>query len=114
MTEKQAHQNRTAIVHFGATTQDYLDLVQAPLTAQLSSERHKPDCRDTSRYTLHALRERQVDGWDQSRPSLSAERAVEPSSRSCPASPSNRHLDDDCLGKLQELNLGMGLSQRVE
>jgi hypothetical protein len=29
MTEKQPYQNRTAIVHFGATKQAYLDLVQS-------------------------------------------------------------------------------------
>ena len=72
MTEKQAYQNRTAIVHFGARKQDYLALVQAedrkaliahlqaPLQAQLSVERHKPGCVDTSRYTIHGLRERQL------------------------------------------------------
>jgi hypothetical protein len=34
MSEKQTYQNRTAIVHFGATKQDYLNLVQ--------SDDHKP------------------------------------------------------------------------
>ena len=75
MTEKQLYQNRTAIVHFGASKQDYLNLVQsedrkplikhlqAPLEAQLSPERHKVGCLDTSRYTIHGLRNRQLQGW---------------------------------------------------
>jgi hypothetical protein len=53
----------------------YLDLVQsenrkpliehlqAPIKTQLPAERHKLGCRDTSRYTLHGLRERQLQGW---------------------------------------------------
>ena len=40
-----------------------IEYLQAPLTAQLTPERHKPGCLDTSRYTLHALRERRVQGW---------------------------------------------------
>ena len=129
MTEKQAHQNRTAIVHFGATKQDYLDLVQsedrkplieylqAPLTAQLSPERHKPCCRDTSRYTIHALRERQVQGWLGPVETIPICRVRCQSCRAVfTVLPSfilrYRRQDADCLGKLLELNLGMGLSNR--
>ena len=54
MTAKQAYQNRTAIVHFGSSKEEYLSLLQsedhqpllqhlqAPLKAQLSTERHNP------------------------------------------------------------------------
>jgi hypothetical protein len=75
MPQKQPYQNRTAIVHFGATKQDYLDLVQSedckalivhlqgPLQGQLSAERHKPGCVDTSHYTIHGFRERQMQSW---------------------------------------------------
>ena len=103
MAKKQPYQNRTAIVQFGTTKQDYLDLVQsedrkaliahlqAPLQAQLSVERHKPGCADTSRYTIHGLREHQVQSWlgQQQKQSLSAEcvaKAVEQSSPYCPVS----------------------------
>ena len=75
MTAKQAYQNRTAIVHFGSTKEEYLSLLQsedhqpllqqlqAPLQAQLSAERHKPGCLATGRYTLHSIRNRQLQGW---------------------------------------------------
>jgi hypothetical protein len=75
MTEKQPYQNRTAIVHIGSTKQEYLSFIQsedhqpliqhlqAPLKAQLSAERHKPGCLDTGRYTLHSIRNRQLQGW---------------------------------------------------
>ena len=129
MTAKQAYQNRTAIVQFGATKQDYLDLVQsedrkaliahlqAPLQSQLSVERHKPGCVDTSRYTIHGLRERQVQSWLGQAATIPICRVR---CKSCRAVftvlPSfilrYRRQDADCLGKLLELNLGMGLSQR--
>lgn len=129
MPEEQTYQNRTAIVHFGPTRADYLSLVQgedrqaliqhiqAPLQAQLPLERHNPGCCDTRRYTIHALRDRQVQGW------LGATETIpicRTRCQSCRAVftvlPSfilrYRRQDADCLGKLLEMNLGMGLSQR--
>ena len=129
MAEKQPYQNRTAIVQFGTTKQDYLDLVQseerkaliahlqAPLQAQLSVERHKPGCADTSRYTIHGLRERQVQSWLGPAETIPICRVRCQSCRAVfTVLPSfilrYRRQDADCLGKLLELNLGMGLSQR--
>jgi hypothetical protein len=75
MAEKQPYQNRTAIVHIGSTKKEYLSFIQsedhqpliqhlqAPLKAQLSAERHKSECLDTGRYTLHSTRNRQLQGW---------------------------------------------------
>jgi hypothetical protein len=130
MPQKRHNQNRTAIVYFGSTRQDYLDLVQAddyhqayieyvqkPLQEQLSSDKHKPDCHDSSRYTVHSQRERQLKGWQ-------GEAEILPICRvkccDCKAVftvlpsfiPRYRRQDTDCLGKLLELNLGMGLTQR--
>jgi hypothetical protein len=125
MTEKQTYQNRTAIVHFGATKQDYLNLVQsedrkaliAHLQAPLSPERHKPGCVDTSRYTIHGLRERQLQGWLGQAETIPICRTHFQSCRAVfTVLPSfllrYRRQDADCLEKLLELNLGMGLSQR--
>ncbi len=129
MTEKATYQNRTAIVYFGPNRQDYLDLVQAedrqplieylqaPLQAQLSQEQHHADCGDTSRYTLHGFRNRRVQGWLGEVATIPICRAR---CRSCRAVftvlPSfvvrYRRHDADCLGKLLELSLGLGLSQR--
>jgi Domain of unknown function (DUF6431) len=129
MSEKQLYQNRTAIVHFGSTKQDYLNLIesedhralikhlQAPLQAQLTSERHKPDCVDTRHYTLHSVRNRQLQGWLGEQESIPICRARCQSCRVVfTVLPSfilrYRRQDADCLGKLLELNLGMGLSNR--
>ena len=129
MSEQQTFQNRTTIVHFGATKQDYLNLVQsddhkplinhlqAPLQAQLSPDRHNPGCPDTSRYTLHSLRQRQLQGWLGAQETIPICRARCQSCRAVfTVLPSfivrYRRQDADCLGKLLELNLGMGLSQR--
>ena len=129
MTAKQTYHNRTAIVYFGATQKDYLDLVrsddrkplieylQGPLQAQLSAERHKPGCQDTSRYTIHALRERQLQGWLGQGETIPICRTRCQSCRAVfTVLPSfilrYRRQDADCLGKLLELNLGMGLTQR--
>ena len=75
MSTGRQNQNRTAIVYFGPTPQDYLNLVesgqkhrayteyiQQPLAAQLTPDKHKPDCPDTSRYTVHSQIERQLRG----------------------------------------------------
>ena len=129
MPEQRHNQNRTAIVYFGPSQQDYLKLVQAedrsalieyiqrPLQTQLGSEMHKTGCSDTSRYTVHGLRDRTVQGW-------LGESTIIPICRvrccCCRAVftmlPSflmrYRRQDTDCLGKLLELNLGMGLSLR--
>ena len=129
MPEVRHNQKRTAIVYFGSQQEDYLKLVQTddrsrfiefiqrPLQAQLVLEMHNNGCADTSRYTVHGLRERRVQGWI-------GETRVIPICRvrcqSCRAVftvlPSflmrYRRQDSDCLGKLMEMNLGMGLSQR--
>jgi hypothetical protein len=129
MSEVRQNQNRTAIVYFGPQQEDYLKLVQAqdrrafidylqrPLKEQLVSEMHNEGCCDTSRYTIHGMRERRVEGWV-------GETRVIPICRvrcqSCRAVftvlPSflmrYRRQDTDCLEKLMEMNLGMGLSQR--
>ncbi len=128
MTAKQVYQNRTAIVHFGSK-QDYLGLVQSedrkplierlqsPLQAQLSPERHKRGCDDTRRYTIHGLRERQLQGWLGQAETIPICRARCQCCRTVfTVLPSfilrYRRQDADCLEKLLELNLGMGLSQR--
>ena len=123
------NQNRTAVVYFGPTKQDYLKLVEAenhqayieyiqkPLQLQITREQHKPGCRDMSRYTIHSQRKRKLQGWQ-------GETEVIPICRakccSCRAVftvlPSfilrYRRQDADCLGKVLEMDLGMGLSQR--
>lgn len=129
MAEAHQNQKRTAIVYFGDQQEDYLKLIQAPersafieyiqrpLQAQLTQDMHHRGCSDRSCYTLHGLRERRVQGW-------LGEKRVIPICRvrcqSCRAVftvlPSflmrYRRQDTDCLGKLMEMNLGMGLSQR--
>lgn len=129
MTEVRHNQKRTAIVYFGPQQEDYLKLIQAgersafiqfiqrPLQEQLVSAMHNSGCAATSGYTVHGLRERRVQGW-------LGETRVIPICRvrcqSCRAVftvlPSflmrYRRQDTDCLGKLLELNVGMGLSQR--
>ena len=75
MPPGRQNQNRTAIVYFGATGQDYLDLVQSgekhrayieyiqqPLQAQLTPDKHKPACSSTSHYTVHSQIERRLRG----------------------------------------------------
>ena len=130
MSPKHHNQNRTAIVHFGPTKQDYLDLVEAddrhqayleyiqqPLQAQLTGDKHKPECCDTSRYTIHSQRQRMLKGWQGEAEELPICRAK---CCSCKAVftvlpsfiPRYRRQDADCLGKLLEMSLGMGLTQR--
>ena len=130
MPSKRQNQNRTAIVYFGATQQSYLDLVnaddhhqsyiayiQAPLRAQISREQHQPDCTDITCYTVHSQRHRRLRGWGGEIEVLPICRAK---CRCCKAVftvlPSfiarYRRQDTDCLGKLLEMSLGMGLSQR--
>lgn len=129
MSASRQYQNRTAIIYFGSTREDYLQLlpakdhgayleyVQPLLQAQLSLDKHDDGCKDTSRYTIHSQRSRSVQGW-------LGEKEVIPIFRTrcccCRAVftvlPSfimrYRRQDVDCLGKLLEMNLGMGLSQR--
>lgn len=130
MPAKRPNQNRTAIVYFGATQQDYLNLIQAdkhhqayieyiqkPLQAQISREQHKPGCRDINSYTVHSQRTRRLRGWGGELAELPICRAK---CRGCKAVftvlPSfiarYRRQDTDCLGKLLEMSLAMGLSQR--
>jgi len=129
MPESLQNQKRTAIVFFGYQQEDYLNLVesedrtayidyiQRPLQEQLKPEMHKKGCSAMSRYIVHGLRERRVQGWlgetgaiPICRVRCQAWRAVFtvlPSFRM-----RYRRQDTDCLGKLMEMNLGMGLSQR--
>ena len=129
MSEERHNQNRTAIVYFGPSQQDYLKLVQAeersalieyiqaPLQAQLGVERHKAGCSDPSRYTVHELRSRKVQGWLGESTTMEICRVRCCSCRAVfTMLPSflmrYRRQDTDCLGKLMELNLAMGLSLR--
>lgn len=130
MSAKRPNQNRTAIVYFGATRQDYLDLVQGdahhqayieyiqtPLQVQLTSDKHTSTCRATSRYTVHSQRERKLKGWQGGIEILPICRV-----KCCECKavftvlpsfiPRYRRQDTDCLGKLLEMTLGMGLTQR--
>jgi hypothetical protein len=126
---KESNQKRTAIVYFGPKQEDYLKLLQAedrrsyieyiqvPLQQQLVPEMHNNGCLDTSHYTVHGLRERKVQGW------MGPTQVIPICRVRCQACravftvlPSflmrYRRQDTDCLGKLLEMNLGMGLSQR--
>ena len=74
MSEPRTNQERTAILYFGATKQDYLSLVQAKkhsalreyiqplLQAQLQPDQHHDGCSDPSRYTIHSQRDRHLQG----------------------------------------------------
>ncbi len=94
-----------------------IEYIQSPLQAQLGVKRHKADCADTSRYTVHELRSRKVQGW------LGESKTMEICRVRCCSCravftmlPSflmrYRRQDTDCLSKLMELNLSMGLSLR--
>ena len=124
------NQNRTAIVYFGPTPQDYLDLVesgakhkayieyiQQPLAAQLTPDKHKSACAETSRYTVHSQIERRLQGSQSAPATLPICRVKCCSCRAVfTVLPSfiarYRRQDTDSLGKLLEMSLGMGLSQR--
>lgn len=129
MPQERHNENRTAIVYFGPTKQDYLDLVrsedhrayieyiQKPLQSQLTSEKHKPGCSDSRRYTVHGQRNRKLQGWQGATEELPICRVRCLSCRAVfTVLPSfilrYRRQDADCLGKLLEMNLGMGLTQR--
>lgn len=127
MPPKRHNQNRTAIVYFGATQQDYLDLInaddrhqayiQAPLQAQISRDQHQPDCPDITCYTVHSQRNRQLRGWGEALEELPICQAKCRGGQAVfTVVPSfiarYRRQDTDCLGKLLEMSLGMGLSQR--
>ena len=122
------NQNRTAIVYFGPTPQDYLDLVesgvkhkayieyiQQPLAAQLTPDKHKPACSETSRYTVHSQIERRLQGSQSAPATLPICRVKCCRCRAVfTVLPSfiarYRRQDTDSLGKLLEMSLGMGLS----
>jgi len=129
MPEVRQNQKRTAIIYFGPQQDDYLNLVQTedrrgflayiqrPLAAQIGPEQHRLGCDGRSRYTVHGLRERRVQGW------LGQTRVIPICRVRCQGCravftvlPSflmrYRRQETDCLGKLLEMNLGMGLSQR--
>jgi hypothetical protein len=129
MSEPRTNQKRTAVIYFGATRQGYLDLVEVKrhkallqfieplLSTQLQAEHHHQGCSDQSHYTIHSQRNRKLQG-------ILGEKATIPICRvrcqSCRAVftvlPSfilrYRRQDADCLGKLLEMNLGMGLTLR--
>ena len=129
MSEPRVNQKRTAILYFGATKQAYLSLVQEKkhsalldyiqplLKAQLQPEQHHDGCSDQSRYTIHSQRDRHLQGLLGSVETIPLCRVR---CQSCHAVftvlPSfilrYRRQDADCLGKLLEMNLGMGLTLR--
>ena len=129
MSEPRVHQKRTAIVYFGATKQDYLSLVQEKkhsalleyiqplLKAQLQTEQHHDGCTDQGRYTIHSQRDRQLQGLMGSSETIPICRVRCQTCRAVfTVLPSfimrYRRQDTDCLGKLLEMNLGMGLTLR--
>lgn len=123
------NQNRTAIIYFGETKQDYLRMVeekghselleyiQPLLKVQLKQEQHHEGCSDQSRYTVHSQRTRQLQGLLGSKETIPICRIR---CQTCGAVftvlPSfilrYRRQDTDCVGKLLEMNLGMGLTLR--
>lgn len=129
MTATRPYQNRTAIVYFGPSKQDYLNLIEAQshreyldyaqlfLKEQLPLEMHHDNCHDSSCYTIHSQRTRFVQSWLGEKEEINICRVR---CRCCRAVftvlPSfimrYRRQDTDCLGKLLEMNLGMGLTQR--
>lgn len=129
MSDTHEYQNRTAILYFGATKEayvnlvkadnhrDFLEYVQPRLKEQLTLERHNEGCEDIGRYTVHSQRDRQLQGWLGASESIPVCRVR---CRNCRAVftvlPSfilrYRRQDADCLGKLLEMNLGMGLTLR--
>ena len=129
MSEPRVNQQRTVIVYFGATKQDSLSLVQEKrhsallayiqplLKAQLKLEQHQNGCSDQSRYTIHSQRDRHLQGLLGARETIPICRVRCQSCRAVfTVLPSfilrYRRQDADCLGKLLEMNLGMGLSLR--
>jgi len=138
MSEPRTNQKRTAIIYFGATKQDYLSLVEAKrhkafleyiqplLSIQLKADQHHEGCADQSHYTIDSQRDRHLQGWLGSRETLpicrvrcdSTERS--PNVQGCGAVftvlPSfilrYCRQDADCLEKLLETNLAMGLTLR--
>ena len=129
MKASRQYQHRTAIIYFGPTKQDYLKLVKAEshrpyldyaqpfLKEQLLLEMHDDGCNDSSCYTIHSQRMRSLQGWLGEKEEIPICRVR---CRCCRAVftvlPSfimrYRRQNTDCLGKLLEMNLGMGLTQR--
>jgi hypothetical protein len=129
MTDPQANQNRTAIIYFGETKQEYLNLVEAEkhrallayiqpfLKVQLQPQQHHDGCTDQSHYTIHSQRDRQLQGLLGAKESIPICRVRCQTCRAVfTVLPSfimrYRRQDPDCLGKLLEMNLGMGLTLR--
>lgn len=129
MSKPSGNQKRTAIIYFGETRQDYLRLVeekghrellayiQPLLTAQLLEDQHHDGCSDQSHYTVHSQRNRQLQGLLGSKETIAICRVR---CQTCGAVftvlPSfilrYRRQDADCVGKILEMNLGMGLTLR--
>jgi hypothetical protein len=74
MCKPSGNQNRTAIIYFGETKQDYLrmseekghrellEYLQPLLKVQLQQAQHHEGCSDFGRYTVHSQRTRQLQG----------------------------------------------------
>jgi Domain of unknown function (DUF6431) len=129
MSEPRTNQKRTAILYFGETRQAYLNLVepkrhkaflefiQPLLSAQLQVEQHHAGCSDQSHYTIHSQRNRQLQSLLGVKETLPICRVRCQNCRAVfTVLPSfilrYRRQDSDCLGKLLEMNLGMGLTLR--
>jgi len=129
MSEPRTNQKRTAVIYFGATRQDYLDMVEVKrhkallefieplLSAQLQAAQHHQGCNGQNHYTIHSQRNRKLQGLLGARETIPICRVR---CKNCGAVftvlPSfilrYRRQDADCLGKLLEMNLGMGLTLR--
>jgi hypothetical protein len=129
MSEQPKNQQRTAIIYFGPTQQDYqhlveaekrpafIDFIQSPLQQQLGRELHRHDCACTSHYTVHQWRERTLEGWFGQVETFNIARVR---CGGCgtvfTVLPSfilrYRRQDTDCLSKVLTLSMQMGLSQR--
>jgi len=129
MCKPSGNQNRTAIIYFGKTKQDYLRMVeekghrelleyiQPLLKVQLQQDQHHEGCSDQSRYTVHSQRNRKQQGLLGNKETI---RICRVRCQTCGAVftvlPSfilrYRRQDTDCVGKLLEMNLGMGLTLR--
>jgi hypothetical protein len=96
---------------------ELLEYIQPLLKVQLQQEQHHKGCSDQSRYTVHDQRTRKLQGLLGSKETI---RICRVRCQTCGAVftvlPSfilrYRRQDTDCVGKLLEMNLGMGLTLR--
>ncbi|NJR56793.1 MAG: hypothetical protein HC768_20970 [Acaryochloris sp. CRU_2_0] len=94
-----------------------LEYIQPLLSAQLPVEQHHQGCTDQNHYTIHSQRNRHLQGLLGTRETIPICRVRCQSCRAVfTVLPSfilrYRRQDADCLGKLLEMNLGMGLTLR--